>query len=468
MSLTGSAPVVLDERADRSSLDTGAARNLATTTKSVPQMRGISPRWLSRCLAWVPVDAGTYRVNRRLTYVTGDGRVTFVQTGPTVRVIPPELRELPALASFDDDAQLGALAEVFTQREVGAGQVLARSGSPIDEVLLIAHGKLARRGAGRYGEATELGLLGDGDHLGAELLADPERTWDFDVVASTPCTVLALHRDSLARFLAASPALREHLWQVGARPTPASTKHGEAPVPIAAGHRGEERLPGSFVAYDPAPREYELAVAQTVLRVHTRVADLFSKPMNQTEQQLRLTVAELRERREHELLNNREFGLLHNVAFAQRVQTRGGPPGPLDLDELLSRRRRTDFFLAHPLAIAAFHRQCSARGLYPQPVEHEGRLVAGWRGTPMLPCDKIPISGRRTTSILAMRTGESSSGVIGLRPAELPDEHEPGLYVRFTGIDGTAVMSYQVSAYFSVAVLVPDALGVLENVELGG
>jgi len=36
----------------------------------------------------------------------------------------------------------------------------------------------------------------------------------------------------------------------------------------------------------------------------------------------------------------------------------------------------------------------------------------------------------------------------------------------FMGIDEQAVISYLVSAYYSAAVLVPDALGVLENVEL--
>ena len=49
------------------SLSTAAARNLATTTKTVPQMQGISSRWLLRKLPWVQVSGGTYRVNRRLT-----------------------------------------------------------------------------------------------------------------------------------------------------------------------------------------------------------------------------------------------------------------------------------------------------------------------------------------------------------------------------------------------------------------
>ena len=51
------------------SLGTAAARNLATTTKSAPQMQEISSRWLLRTLPWVNVQGGTYRVNRRLTYV---------------------------------------------------------------------------------------------------------------------------------------------------------------------------------------------------------------------------------------------------------------------------------------------------------------------------------------------------------------------------------------------------------------
>ncbi|KJS50954.1 hypothetical protein VM98_39835, partial [Streptomyces rubellomurinus subsp. indigoferus] len=67
-------------------------------------------------------------------------------------------------------------------------------------------------------------------------------------------------------------------------------------------------LPGAFVDYELKPREYELSVAQTILKVHTRVADLYNQPMNQTEHQLRLTIEALRERQEHELINNPEFG----------------------------------------------------------------------------------------------------------------------------------------------------------------
>jgi hypothetical protein len=463
---------VSDEQLDapastKSSLDTAAARKLSSTTKSAPQMQGISPRWLLRELPWVTVDGGTYRVNRRLTHVVGDGRIEFVQTGSDVQVIPAELGELPALRSFTDEGVLTALAQRFRQRELRAGEVLAEFGHPVDEVVLVVHGKISKLGTGPYGEPTTLGMVGDGDQLGSQVLADRDSIWEFTARAVTRCVVLTLGRDAFAEFVDAAPALRAHLEQETAAPPPASNKYGEAPVDIAAGHAGEHLLPQTYVDYEPAPREYPMSVAQTTLRVHTRVADLYSKPMDQTQQQLRLTVEELLERQEHELLNNPDFGLLHNTAFSQRIQTRTGPPGPDDMDELLSRRRSTAFFLAHPKAIAAFRRQCTGRGFAPQEVDVEGRPHAAWRGVPVLPTDKIPISAQGTTSILAMRIGEESSGVIGLRPTALPDEQQPGINVRFTGIDDRAVMSYLVSAYYSAAVLVPDALGVLENVELG-
>ncbi|TDD50990.1 Crp/Fnr family transcriptional regulator, partial [Saccharopolyspora elongata] len=141
-------------------------------------------------------------------------------------------------------------------------------------------------------------------------------------------------------------------------------------------------------------------------------------------------------------------------------------PTPDDLDELLSRRRKTRFFLAHPRTIAAFGRECNRRGIYPATTEAQGRQVHAWRGVPILPSDKIPISDRGTSSILALRTGEDDHGVIGLQQTGIPDQYRPGLNVRFMGISEQAIISYLVSAYFSAAVLVPDALGVLENVEI--
>jgi hypothetical protein len=85
------------------SLGTAAARNLSTTAKSVPHAQEITPRWLLRMLPWVEAPGGTYRVNRRLTHAVGDGLLTFSgSTAGQIRLVPGELRELPALRGFDD------------------------------------------------------------------------------------------------------------------------------------------------------------------------------------------------------------------------------------------------------------------------------------------------------------------------------------------------------------------------------
>ncbi|MGC7101899.1 family 2B encapsulin nanocompartment shell protein [Amycolatopsis lurida] len=451
------------------SLGTAAARNLATTTKSVPQMQGISPRWLLKMLPWVDVPGGSYRVNRRLSYAVGDGRVTFTNTGSEIRVIPQELRELPELRDFEDAEDndiLNGIADRFRQQEYAPGDVITEFGHQADQVLLIAHGKVNKLGTSEYGAPTVLGVLADGDHLGNQVLLEGDAIWEFTVKAVTPCTVLSLSRSEIEALLDRSDSLRAHLDRVRANPKKPQNKHGEAAIDLASGHEGESELPSTFVDYEQSPREYQLSVAQTVLRVHSRVADLYNQPMNQTEQQLRLTVEALRERQEHEMINNRSFGLLHNADLKQRIHTRTGPPTPDDLDELLSRRRKTEFFLAHPRTIAAFGRECNKRGIYPEGKQLEGKPVHAWRGVPVLPSNKIPISDGGTSSILAMRTGEESHGVVGLHQTGLPEEYEPGLSVRFTGVSDQAIISYLVSAYFSVAILVPDALGVLENVEI--
>ncbi|MFI6638862.1 family 2B encapsulin nanocompartment shell protein [Streptomyces sp. NPDC050504] len=452
----------------RLSLSTKAARNLATTTKTAPQMQGITSRWLLRMLPWTNVSGGTYRVNRRLSLAVGRGRVSFIQNGADdVRIVPETLREVPVLRGFEDDELLAELASKFTVRDFREGDVLTEAGTPVEEAYLIAHGRLNKYGTGKYGTEELLGVIADGDQIGEEALgqhADP--LWLHTVKATTSGTLMALSWRAFQDLLTRNQALADHIERYVVNSRRPTNRRGEANVEVAAGHSGEPTLPGTFVDYDLDPREYELSVVQTVLRVHSRVADLYNDPMNQLEQQLRLTIEEMRERQEWELLNSREFGLLHNTAYDQRINTWSGPPTPDDLDDLLSMRRKTRMLLAHPKAIAAFLRECNKRGLNPGSTLVEGHEVPAWRGVPIFPCGKIPVTDSHTSSIVALRTGEEDQGVVGLHQVGIPEEYEPGLNVRFMGINEQAIISYLVSAYYSTAILVPDAIGILENVDV--
>jgi hypothetical protein len=238
-------------------------------------------------------------------------------------------------------------------------------------------------------------------------------------------------------------------------------------VEVDCSSRDEKALPQTFVDYIDNPREYNLSAVNTVVDVHTRVSDLYSKPYNQISEQLRLTIEIIKERQESELINNREYGLLHSLVPGQRISTRKGSPTPDDLDELITKVwKEPGFFLTHPLAIAAFGRECTRRGVPPPTVSMFGSQFLTWRGIPLIPSDKVPVEEGRS-KILLLRTGESRQGVIGLYQPGLPGEQSPGLSVRFMGINDRAIASYLISLYCSLAVLTDDALAVLDNVEIG-
>jgi hypothetical protein len=238
-------------------------------------------------------------------------------------------------------------------------------------------------------------------------------------------------------------------------------------IQVACSTRDETELPRTFVDYEEGPREYFLNSVATVLDVHTRISDLYSSPHDQIKEQLRLTIEIIKEKQEGELINNPDYGLLANVAESQRVFPLTGAPTPDDLDELLTKVwKEPAFFLTHPLAIAAFGRECTRRGVPPPTVSLFGSQFLTWRGIPLIPSDKVPVADGKT-KVLLLRTGDKRQGVVGLFQPGLPGEQSPGLSVRFMGIDRTAIASYLISLYCSLAVLTDDALAVLEDVEVG-
>jgi len=238
-------------------------------------------------------------------------------------------------------------------------------------------------------------------------------------------------------------------------------------VLVACAKRDESELPQTFVDYEDTPREYFLNAVSTVLDVHTRVSDLYSSPHDQIKEQLRLTIETIKERQESELINNPDYGLLASVAPDQIIYPLSGAPTPDDLDELLTKVwKEPAFFLTHPLAIAAFGRECTRRGVPPPTVSLFGSQFLTWRGVPLIPSDKVPVADGKTKIIL-VRVGDKRQGVVGVFQPGLAGEQSPGLSVRFMGINRSAIASYLISLYCSLVVQTDDALAVLEDVEVG-
>ncbi len=456
-------------------LSVRAARTLSDPTRTQPQMLAVTPRWLLHLLPFVNVEGGTYQVNRRRIVLTQGDRIVAGLEDDNAHLEPAALRALPPLHAADDSL-LQALAGLLFEERHNANETLYEEGDAGTKLYIIVRGKVEIATTDAHGSPQRLAIYGDGDFFGETALRGE---WRHTTTARTlaPTVFLTLERARLTTLLGTSTELRDaHATALTHEPG-ADERHnhvGEAAIAITSYGEGWPELQRTFVDYDEHPRQYQLNVIQTVIRLHTRVTDLYNNVYDQLREQLRLTIEGMKEREELEIVNNPDFGLLHNVAPGQRLRTRGGPPTPDDFDDLLARVwKEPAFFLAHPLAIAAFGRECTRRGVPPPTLNIYGSPFITWRGVPIVPSDKLLVnrtgagSSAGLTNVLLLRVGEQKQGVVGLHQIGLHGEQQPGLSVRFMGIDEFSTASYLVTLYYSAAVLTEDALAVLEDVEVG-
>ncbi len=244
------------------------------------------------------------------------------------------------------------------------------------------------------------------------------------------------------------------------------------PAEVIAEHAEGTRMPDGAADYEANPNEITLATAQTVVQMHSRIPDLFNSPHDQLREQIRLALQALYEEKERRIISSPTMGLLTVAAEKMRIHGSGGPPTPDDFDNLLSLVwKYPAFFVTHPLVMAAFARECNSRGINLESVEIFGAPFVSWRGVPIILSDKLPLARRegkkaQTSSVLLLRVGEQQQGVVGLHQDGVGDENLPSMSVRFMGTDQEDVSRYRITAYFNVAVLANDALGVLHNVSV--
>src|SRR6478735_1999476 len=349
------------------SVTTSVAKNLATTTKTSPKMMSITPRWLLSMLPWVHVHGGTYRVNRTKVELSKAERIEVVQHNGIASFPPEALRSVPLFSRVPEPV-LTQMAGQFKKEDVSLGNPLIVEGGDLSKFFIIAQGQVEVLSKGVHGSDLRIALLTEGEFFGeTDLVSD--KPSDVTVQTITPCVLLTLSRKDLEAALGEEPALSDEFKRaidehLELRST--VNRYGERNIDLVSGFAENVEIPETFVDYSDHPREYSLSSVQTVVRIHTRVSDLYNGPYDQLEEQIRLTVEGIKERQEWELINNNKFGLAHSVDPAMRTSTRYGAPTPDDLDELLALVwKKPSFFLAHPKAIAAFERECTWRGVPP-------------------------------------------------------------------------------------------------------
>jgi hypothetical protein len=106
-------------------LGAAAARQLANTTKTPPQWIGVTPRWVVSLLPWVPVEAGTYRVNK-----VKEGHADDIR----IECSPSDSDDIPkAFVDYEDQPREYTLSTVTTTLDVQT-RISDLYRSPMDQV----------------------------------------------------------------------------------------------------------------------------------------------------------------------------------------------------------------------------------------------------------------------------------------------------------------------------------------------
>jgi Phage capsid-like protein len=141
----------------RHTLNEQQARQLATVTKTVPMMQAITPRWLVNFLQWVPVEAGTYRVNKVVPSRPGSR---------TIECSPDDDVDLPEICvDYEEKPREYTLSAVTTVLDLQT-RISDMYRSPHDQIkeqLRLIIEKVKERQESELINNTEYGLLNNID-----------------------------------------------------------------------------------------------------------------------------------------------------------------------------------------------------------------------------------------------------------------------------------------------------------------
>ena len=75
-------------------------------------------------------------------------------------------------------------------------------------------------------------------------------------------------------------------------------REAEKNIDVLCTQHNDAEIPEGYIDYEPAPREYILSSVSSILKIGTRVTDLYSKPYDQIAEQIRLGTESIKERQE--------------------------------------------------------------------------------------------------------------------------------------------------------------------------
>jgi len=239
----------------------------------------------------------------------------------------------------------------------------------------------------------------------------------------------------------------------------------EAGIAIECSPSDSDELPATHIDYEDQPREYTLSTVTTTIEVQTRISDLYRSPMDQVREQLGVLIEMVKERQESELVNNANYGLLSHVVPRCGINL-GREPDSRRFRRPHRKGLEGASFL--PCPSSGYCRIWTRVHLAWRSPSHGDSLWSPfltWRGLPLVPCDKLRVVTARPMFFYFARAKRSVASLDCFSPVFRRGQSEPDGSSHGNQLRGAA--KYLISLYCSAAVLSDDAIGVLENVDVG-
>ncbi len=448
--------------------------NVLNNTSTALQIPHLTPRYLLSLLSWANIDSSIYRINR----VQNFSEVRKLAVSPNKKIelqdyyfLSDLLKSIPLFHNLSEELIKEVLNGLY-QKSVEIGDVIVKQGEVANKFYLVTEGEF-EVSVEEEGKKVSLKTLVAGEYFGEMALLE-ETTRQATITAATKGSIICLNKETFYK-ITANPKLKKELLlvlQERKSELNLSTQYGNISNAMSIENSHQATAP-IFSNYEADSIAIDLNFIQAGIAIHTKNNDIYRAGSHkQLAEQLRVGIDNVHEKEEWELINNKKFGLLHNVTADMCLEAKSGLLALDDLDNLLALVwKKPSFFLAHPKAIAAFAKQCTSHDIVMPVVSILGSNFLTWRGLPLVPSDKINIvndNGKLRTDILLLRTGEDNQGVVGLHRASLRENiyNIPSLSIQYIGSDEQAISNYLITKYFALAILVPDAIAVLKNVEI--
>ena len=425
-----------------------------------------TPRWYLRTIPWLGVDDYVYEYDVARFIKSSQEKLDIPQNIDILKennsyFLSDLIKTIPIFESLSDDLIKEVLQGIY-QKTAMPGTEVVKQGAKGDTFYIIISGQYEVLVETADGGQSMIQMLTGGNYFGEmALIEDAPR--NATIRAKTIGMLLALNRETFNKVISNSES-KEKLYKLLEKRKLSLEKRtdgtGEKEFTIPP-------LPNEYPEFISSHKQLPLSKLQGNFLLERGIKD-YQKHL---EQRFKVTVEQIEERLEWELLNDKKHGLIPHISPSMKIKYNKKLSIFDNLDHMSTVLwNNPSFFIAHPKIIEYLELEANHASMQLTNIEINGNSFISWRNIAIIPSDKILFDQKKHTSdILLLRAGEDNDGVLGLYNND---------YNNKLGVIGydltelnpekedTVKREYKVVKHFSQVKLLPDAVAILSSVRV--